>query len=112
MELRPYQREAINAIENEWHEGLRKKLLLVLPTGCHDLSQQLLMADGTTKYVTNINVGDYLIGDNGVPVKVLYKHTGQKQMYKIIPRKGNAFIETDDHILSLIKTNEKKVQIS
>lgn len=34
MELRPYQREAINAIEIEWREGLRKKLLLVLPTGC------------------------------------------------------------------------------
>ena len=33
MELRPYQTEAVAAIEEEWREG-RKKTLLVLPTGC------------------------------------------------------------------------------
>lgn len=33
MNLRPYQNEAVNAIEEEWREG-RKKTLLVLPTGC------------------------------------------------------------------------------
>lgn len=33
MELRPYQNEAVSAIEAEWQEG-RKKTLLVLPTGC------------------------------------------------------------------------------
>ena len=33
MELRPYQSESIQAIQNEWSEG-RKRTLLVLPTGC------------------------------------------------------------------------------
>lgn len=33
MELRPYQQEAIEAINREWNEG-RRKTLLVLPTGC------------------------------------------------------------------------------
>ena len=33
MNLRPYQNEAVNAIQEEWQEG-RKKTLLVLPTGC------------------------------------------------------------------------------
>ena len=33
MNLRPYQNEAVSAIEEEWQEG-RKKTLLVLPTGC------------------------------------------------------------------------------
>lgn len=32
MQLRPYQEEAINAIENEWNAG-HKRTLLVLPTG-------------------------------------------------------------------------------
>ena len=32
MELRPYQKEAVNAIENEWGKGV-KRTLLVLPTG-------------------------------------------------------------------------------
>lgn len=33
MELRPYQSESIQAVQNEWSEG-RKRTLLVLPTGC------------------------------------------------------------------------------
>jgi len=32
MELRPYQKEAVNAIEDEWRKGV-KRTLLVLPTG-------------------------------------------------------------------------------
>ena len=33
MELRPYQQEARQSIENEWDKGIQKTLL-VLPTGC------------------------------------------------------------------------------
>ena len=33
MELRPYQSEAINAIEEQWESGTNRTLL-VLPTGC------------------------------------------------------------------------------
>jgi len=33
MSLRPYQNEAVEAIENEWKSG-HKRTLLVLPTGC------------------------------------------------------------------------------
>lgn len=33
MELRPYQRAAVEAIEREWEDG-RRRTLLVLPTGC------------------------------------------------------------------------------
>ena len=32
VNLRPYQIEAVNAVEREWNEG-HKKTLLVLPTG-------------------------------------------------------------------------------
>ena len=33
MELRKYQQESINSIQEEWNNG-RKRTLLVLPTGC------------------------------------------------------------------------------
>ena len=33
MQLRPYQKEAKEAIMQQWDEGV-KKTLLVLPTGC------------------------------------------------------------------------------
>ena len=32
MSLRPYQKEAVQAVENEWNSG-HKRTLLVLPTG-------------------------------------------------------------------------------
>lgn len=33
MQLRPYQREAVNAVHEQWGQG-RQRTLLVLPTGC------------------------------------------------------------------------------
>ena len=33
MELRPYQKEALDAVENDWASGF-PRTLLVLPTGC------------------------------------------------------------------------------
>lgn len=33
MELRPYQKEAMDAVENDWASGF-SRTLLVLPTGC------------------------------------------------------------------------------
>ena len=33
MDLRPYQQQARDAVENAWQEGQRRTLL-VLPTGC------------------------------------------------------------------------------
>lgn len=34
MELRPYQKEAMDAVLNEWNAGENKKVLIVLGTGC------------------------------------------------------------------------------
>lgn len=34
ISLRPYQGEAIAAINHEWREEGRKRTLLALPTGC------------------------------------------------------------------------------
>ena len=75
MELRPYQNEAVRAVEGEWEQG-RTKTLLVLPTGCHAAGEKLLMADGETKEVESINIGDKLMGPDGTPRTVLYKKEG------------------------------------
>lgn len=106
MELRKYQKEAENAIFSEWEAG-REKTLLVLPTGCHKKGQKILLADGTAKNVENVQIGDRLLGADGTPRTVLHLTSGKGMLYKVIPTKGQSFIVTGDHKLSLIRTNVK-----
>lgn len=106
MELRPYQVEAIKAIETEW--GDRNRTLLVLPTGCHALHEKLLLANGEIKAVEDIHVGDNLMGFDGTARKVLHKTIGHGALYRIIPVKGEPFIVSRDHKLTLVRTSEKK----
>lgn len=105
MELRPYQVEAKQAILSEWSEG-RRKTLLVLPTGCHAQGEKVLLADGRSKKVEDVQVGDQLIGADGKTRNVLLLHRGESEMYRIVPIKGEPFTVTKDHTLTLIRTRE------
>ena len=105
MELRPYQAEAKQAILSEWSEG-RRKTLLVLPTGCHAKGEKVLLADGRSKKVEDVQVGDQLIGADGKTRNVLLFHRGESEMYRIVPIKGEPFTVTKDHTLTLIRTRE------
>lgn len=107
LKLRPYQEEARDAVLREWDAGHRRTLL-VLPTGCHNGAQQILMADGTLKCAKDIVIGDQLMGDDGTPRNVLALHTGTAEMMEVVPAKGDPFIVTHDHILSLVQTNTNK----
>lgn len=49
MELRPYQREAIEAIQEEWNRGVRTTLL-VLPTGCGKTIVFCKLAQGLVRH--------------------------------------------------------------
>lgn len=110
MELRPYQAEAVEAVLGEW-EGGRRRTLLVLPTGCHDACQKILMADGCTKTADNIEVGDMLMGPDGAPRTVLALHRGEDDMFRIVPRKGAPFRVNGDHVLSLVGTNQASAPV-
>ena len=105
MELRPYQVEAKQAILSAWSEGHRKTLL-VLPTGCHAKGENVLLADGRSKKVEDVQVGDQLIGADGKTRNVLLLHRGKSLMYRIVPVKGEPFTVTKDHTLTLIRTRE------
>ena len=105
MKLRPYQQAARAAIASEWHAG-RVKTLLVLPTGCHAIRQRLLLADGSTKAVEEINYQDMLMGDDGKPRHILHIKKGTGDLYKVVPIKGKPFVVTGDHKLTLRRTNE------
>ena len=106
MELRPYQEEARKKVQEQWEDGVQKTLLVV-PTGCHEKGSKLLCYDGKIKKVEDITKNDLLMGPDGTPRKILMVHEGVKDLYKITPLKGESFVVTDDHLLTLIRTNEK-----
>ena len=101
MELRPYQAEAKQAILSEWSEGHRKTLL-VLPTGCHAKGEKLLLANGRSKKVEDITTEDRLLGSDGKVRNILFLHRGESDLYKVTPIKGEPFIVTPDHKLTLV----------
>ena len=107
MKLRKYQEEARQAVHQQWETV--DKTLLVLPTGCHARGERLLMADGTTKAVEEIALGDRLLGADGKPRMVLHQTHGYGSLYRIVPVKGQPFIVTGDHKLTLVQTNERRI---
>ena len=109
IQLRDYQKAASDKAVAFFNDKKAKyNAIMVLPTGCHAKGSLVIMADGTLKAVEDVKVGDFLLGDNGSPRKVLELHTGVDKMYQITPMKGNSFIVNGGHILSLYKTNEGK----
>lgn len=78
-------------------------------SGCHAIDAPIMMADGSTKKVQDIQVGEQLMGDDSQPRNVLQLFRGYADMYEIIPAKGDKFIVNGDHILSLKITNTQSM---
>ena len=106
IQLRYYQKDAINAITESYKEF--DKVLIVAATGCHDPNQELLQYNGKTKKAAHLNVGGILMGPDGTPRTILKRHDGTSEMYKISPVKGKPFIVNGEHKLTLVRTNQKK----
>jgi len=107
IQLRPYQKQAINACYDYMRQSTGNGCL-VLPTGCHAAGHPILMYDGTIKAVEDIVVGDLLMGPDSKPRNVLSLHRGNGDMFRLTPTKGESFIVNADHILSLVCTPEGK----
>ena len=68
---------------------------------CHEKDALILMYDGTIKKVQDITIGEYLMGDDSNPRKVLSLARGTDMMYDIIPTKGDKYTVNKEHILCL-----------
>ena len=106
MELRPYQQEAREAVERDWNSDFLRTLL-VLPTGCHAKGEKVLLADGSRIAAENVMVGDHLLGMDGTKRTVLALVRGSGKLYRVTPVKGMPFVVSEEHKLTLIRTNEK-----
>lgn len=106
--LRPLQIDATTAVLNACNDPLRMGGLLCLQCGegkCLGKDTEIMMYDGTLKFVQNIIVGDVIMGDDSLPRNILTICKGKEIMYKIISNKGkqneSSYIVNKSHILSL-----------
>ncbi len=75
-------------------------------TACHKAGDKVLMYDGCWKNIEDINAGDYVIGKDGLPKKVLNTYNGFDDIYIINPKNNRKQIYvTKNHILHLTFTN-------
>ena len=97
------------------NDGDRRGMLAWHSTGsgkCHAIDTPILMYDGSIKMVQDIKVGDYLMGDDSTPRKVLSLASGEDDMYDIIPKKGDKYTVNSEHILCLKHTIKESVSIA
>ena len=103
MKLRDYQQRLVSDVFAHWAAG-RKRVILQSGTGtgkCLVRGTRVLMHDGTTKAVEDVQAGDLLMGDDSAPRRVLSTCTGIERCYDIIPTKGEKWGCNESHILSL-----------
>lgn len=108
FELRPYQKEAVDAGLKFLTGRSKKPGIIVAPCGCHAKGYGILMYDGTIKKVEDIVVGDRVMGNDGTPRTVLELHNGIDDMYEIRPLKGKPFIVNKGHIMSMYRLKDKR----
>jgi len=85
-------------------EDLDKNIMVIACAGsgkCHARNTEILMYDGSLKYVQDIRVGDQVMGDDSTPRNVLSLGRGRDMMYDISPSKYDRFTVNSEHILCL-----------
>jgi superfamily II DNA or RNA helicase len=103
--LRDYQTDIVNCytdhVMKHKHGGGG---ILEVPCGrgkCLGRDTEILMYDGTVKYVQDVEIGDVLMGDDSTPRNVLSLARGREQMYRVCSKKGDGYVVNESHILSL-----------
>lgn len=101
--LKPHQRDAV-----QWAvKGGRRALFESFGLGkCHGKGTKILMYDCSIKNVEDINVGDFIMGDDGTPRKVLSLARGREPMYRITLKNGDSFTCNESHILAFTMSNK------
>jgi hypothetical protein len=106
--LREYQEIAVKKGIEFLLGNSKKNSVIVAPTGCHAKGTKILLLGGSTKNVEDIIINDKLLSPDGQIRTVKKLHSGAQQMYRILPNKGEPFVVNENHILSLVSTNEGK----
>lgn len=104
---RDIQVEAIKKTIAAYNNGA-KYVVLEAPTGCHRAGTPVMMCDGSSVAVEDLDVGDDVMGWKG-PQTVLSLARGRERMAEIQPVKGESFVVNLSHILTLVHTETDEV---
>lgn len=74
---------------------------------CLAKGTKVVMFDGTTKPVEDVVVGDFLMGVDSTPRRVLSLSSGLDEMYKINQVYGKDYVVNSRHILSLKRSTNR-----
>lgn len=92
---RMYLKQGIPVLLAGWHRE------------CFGAGTPVLLIDGKIKPVENIRVGEELMGPDGHPRVVQSLTRGRGKLYRIVPNKGESWICSENHILTLRNTESK-----
>ena len=74
---------------------------------CLEKGTEVMMADGSLRKIEDVQVGDYVQSIEGAN-KVLALHSGISGGYRIVPKRGDPFVVSENHILTLAKFTVRK----
>lgn len=110
--LKPEQAEALDMTKRYFALGPRGGLVRAAPGWgkCLGLGTPVLRFDGSIVAVEDIKAGDLLMGPDSTPRRVLSTARGAGPLYRIVPRRGRAWVCNDAHILTLVHSETNEVQ--
>lgn len=88
------------------YEDKEKFIILVTGgRGCETPSQEVIMSDLSVKQIKDISVGEFVMGDDGTPRKVLATMSGRSDMFRVHQTSAEDYFVNDAHILSVKKSS-------
>lgn len=81
---------------------------------CFGKGTPILMADGSTKYIQDIQVNDYVFSDDyKTPSLVVSRTAGIGNLYKVKQSEGESYVVSENHVLCLVtRTNNLKIEMT
>lgn len=76
--------------------------------GCETPDAPVLMADMTVKKIKDIEIGEYVMGDDFSPRLVLNVCRGRSQMYRVHQTSAEDYYVNEEHILTIKKSGSAK----
>jgi hypothetical protein len=74
---------------------------------CLGKGTRVMMYDGSYKKVEDIKIGEFIMGDDSTPRKILSLARGKERMYRVTESHGFSYKVNESHILSLVGSSGK-----